>query len=339
MRLRYLVGLSVLAIATQVSAADVTDQLNIQTGHAVLIVSGVAPQQVAEQVKDALTQFAIPANLNFHPLPSPLPNRPGSPQEKSVLISGSPATDYDCNGAYAEITKTPPPVQNAFYYNRELLHSCLYAFNGGVKVAIIFHVIKKTESITGSIFNGITTAIRGSDGERITNQLQENINEIRKNLPSVLVERIEAPGMPVQEPDKEAVARLISPPLQANAPTQSNKKTEPVATTKTAAPTASQSSNGLDLSFVGARKELTAMGFKFYDQDQFVDSARRNDYLTVRLFLAAGAIHPGGVDSKGQTALSFAKNNSEMKAILTIFADAEKAGNYPGDIANAVLFQ
>lgn len=339
MRIQTIAGVTALLITAQVSAADVTDQINIQTGRAVLVVPDVAPQQVAEQVRDALTQFAIPANLNFHPMTSPLPSRPSAPKEKSVVISGTPATDYDCNNSYAEITKTPPPVQNAFYYNRELLHSCLFAFNGGVKIEIIFHVIRKTESITGSIFNGITKAIRGSDGDRITSQLKENINDIRKNLPSILVDRIEVPGMPIQEPDKEAVSKLIPPlsPVEDNVP-KNDKKTI-AENIKTPTPSTLKRSNEIDLSYVGARKELTAMGFKFYDQDQFVDAARRNDYLTVRLFLAAGAIHPSGVDSKGNTALSFAKNNSEMKTILTIFATAEKDGSYPGNIADMVLTQ
>jgi hypothetical protein len=93
------------------------------------------------------------------------------------------------------------------------------------------------------------------------------------------------------------------------------------------------------MSLAGSRKELASMGFKFFDQDQFVDAARRNDFLTVRLFLAAGGIRPGAPDSKGQTALSFAKENTEMKMFLAIFVEAEKQGQYPGNIGEAVLAQ
>jgi len=337
MRIALVMSMATLMTTAQAAMADVTDQMNIQTGRAVLVVPGIAPQQVAEQVKDALTQFAIPASLNFRPFPSPLPSRPSASKEKSVVISGTPATDYDCNDAYAEITKTPPPVQNALYYNRELLRSCLFAFNGGVRIEIFFHTIKKTESITGSIFNSITKAIRGSDGERITNQLNDNINEIKKNIPSVLIERVEVPGMPVLEPDKEAVARLIPSSSKIEGQVQANDN-KPNSTKKPPSANPKQTnSSEIDLSFVGARKELTAMGFKFYDQDQFVEAARRNDYLTVRLFLAAAAISPGGADSKGQTALSFAKERTEMKTILNIFVAAEKSGSYPGNIAEMVL--
>lgn len=336
-----LLGSSVLL--SHVQASDIRDQLNIQTGKAVLVITDVTPQQAAEQIKDAITQFAIPTSLNYHPIPSPLPIRPGSPTEKQVVIQGVPATDYVCDGSYAEITKTPPPVQNAFYFNREALRTCLYAFQGGVKVEMLLHIMRKTESLTGGLFNGITKVIRGSDGERITDQLKENIEEIKKNLPTTLVARIESPGLPIAEPDKEAVAKIIpaftNEELAAQAqqrmvPVAMTPLTQPQPQTKTSPP---QSSEGIDLSLVGARKELTAMGFKFYDQDQFVDAARRNDFLTVRLFLAASAIRPGAPDSKGETALSFAKDDLEMKLFLTAFVEAEKQGKYPGNISNAVL--
>ena len=147
------------AIISQAAAKDLRDQLNIQTGKAVLVIPGVEPQLAAEQVKDAITQFAIPTSLNFHPLPPHMPAVPDSPSEKQVIISGAPATDFVCDNSYAEITKTPPPVQNAFYFNREALRACLYAFQGGVKVEMIFHVMHKSESITGGLFNGIAKGI------------------------------------------------------------------------------------------------------------------------------------------------------------------------------------
>jgi hypothetical protein len=328
------------AFLSQSHAKDIRDQLNIQTGRAVLFVSGTTPQQAAEQVKEAVTQFAIPTSLNFHTLPSPLPARPASLVEKQVIIDGARATDYVCDGSYAEVTKTPPPVQNALYFNREALRACMYAFEGGVKVEMIFHVMRKTESMTGGLFGGITKAIRGSDGERIASQLKENIAAIRKNLPGTLVARIEAPGLAVEEPDRDAVAKLVPPPTQAELAAQV-QPAAPAPVPAAAAPVrqkeAAEPAGGVDLSYAGSRKELASMGFKFFDQDQFVDAARRQDFLTVRLFLAAGAIHPGAPDSKGQTALSFAKDNTEMKMFLTLFVEAEKQGQYPGKVGEAVF--
>lgn len=339
----FLLGLATCAVHAQ--AKDLRDQLNVQTGKTVLVVSGVTPQQVAEQVKGAVTQFAIPASLNFNPLPSPLPARPGSPVAKQVLVQGSPATEFSCDGAYAEITKTPPAVENALYFNREVMRSCLYAFEGGVKIDMIFHVIRRTESLTGGLFGGITKAIRGSDGERIAAQMKENIAEIRKKLPGTLVASIEAPGLALEEPDKEAVARLIPPATGAELAAQAARAV-PVAPASAPAPAPAPApvaaapatpAGGIDLTLVGARKELTAMGFKFHDQDQFVDAARRNDFLTVRLFLAAAGIRPGAADSKGDTALSFAKEKTEMKFWLNLFVEAEKQGDYPGNISEAVF--
>lgn len=337
MKRTFLIFLGSAAWLLQAQAKDIRDELNIQTGKAVLVIPGATPQQAAEEVKDAITQFAIPTSLNYHTIPTPLPARPGSPTEQRVVIRGTPAADYACTGAYAEIVKTPPPVQNAFYFNQEALRSCLYAFQGGVKVEMIFHVMRKTESLTGGLFNGITKAIRGTDGERIAGQMKENIDKIKKNLPTTLVARIDAPGLAAEEPDKVAVEKLIPPVAEAEVPAQAAPSLPAAVAQPQAKPAAPQPANGVDLSLVGARKELTAMGFKFHDQDQFVDAARRNDFLTVRLFLAAAGIRPGAPDSKGETALSFAKDNTEMKFFLKLFVEAEKQGQYPGNIGELVL--
>lgn len=333
MKLSYFGGIVCLCMSCNTYAADIRDQLNIQTGKAELVIPNMQPQDVANQVKDALSQFAIPANLNFRTLPSEIPARPDEPTAKQIYIQGAPAIEYQCRTAYAEITKRPPPVKNAFYYNVEGLQACLYAFQKGVKVYLIFTVARKTESLTSGLFNGIAKAIRGDDGERITGQLNENIESIRKNIQSLLVERLEAPGKPVEEPDKAAVAALI--PVKAEVVVSPPQSVTQAAPAQTSVPVEKPAS--VDLSFVGARKELTAMGFKFYDQDQFVDAVRRNDFLTLRLFLAAGAIRPGAPDSKGETALALAQKNLEMKIWLNAFVEAEKAGKYPGDISSAVI--
>ncbi|XLZ71139.1 hypothetical protein ABT364_04005 [Massilia sp. SR12] len=341
---RPLLFLAAAAMLSQAAAKDLRDEMNIQTGKATLVIPDIAPQQAAEQIKSALSQFAIPTSLNFHTLPAPIPARPRSATEKQVLIQGAPATDYVCDGSFAEITKTPPPVQNALYFNREALRACLFAYQGGVKVDMIFHVMRKTESLTGGLFNGITKAIRGNDGERITGQLKVSIEDIRKKLAGTLVARIEAPGMQVEEPDRDAVARLLPPltPAELAAEQSAERaaaaaKAPPTVAAPAPQPAQRNIDGGVDLSLVGARKELTAMGFKFFDQDQFVDAARRDDLVSVRLFLAAGAIRPGGADSKGETALAVAKGSGELKMMLTIFAEAEKQGQYPGKIGEAVF--
>lgn len=323
---------------TNTFAKDLRDELVLKTGRATLVIPGATPQHAAEQVKDAVTQFGIPTSLNYHTIPSTLPLRPGSPIEQQVMAGGIPATDYACTGAFAQIAKTPPPVQNALYFNRETLRACLYAFQGGVKVELIFNVIRKTESLTGGIFGGITKAIRGNDGERITSQLKEEIKRIKKNLPDTLVARIDVPGVPADEPDKLAAEKVIPPLIETELAAQT-QHTAPSLAAQPASKATVQSSpaRGIDLSLVGARKELTSMGFKFFDQDQFVDAARRNDFLTVRLFLAAAAISPNKPDSRGETALSFAKDNTEMKFFLTTFAEAEKEGLYPGKIGEMVF--
>lgn len=53
---------------------------------------------------------------------------------------------------------------------------------------------------------------------------------------------------------------------------------------------------------LAARKELTAMGLKYFDQAEYEAAVRRNDQLAIALFVRAGAVKPdaggppGGID-------------------------------------------
>lgn len=290
-------GALFLSLTSQVSLADMRDQISIQTGKAELVIPGLSPQEAANQIKDALTQFAIPAHLNYRTLPSVTPARPDEPVSKQVFILGAPAIEYHCKTAYAEITKRPPPVKNAFYFVIENLQACLYSFQKGVKVYLIFTVGKKSESLTSGLFDGISKAIRGSDGERITGQLNENISAIRKNIPNLLVEKLEAPGMPVQEPDKAAVASLIP------------AKTETVAPPLSAMPAGSPPQPVVNAQQVKieARKNLSAMGLVYHSQEQFVAAIRRKDDVAVQLFLDGEGIDPVAKEKNGKSPLEIAE--------------------------------
>jgi twitching motility two-component system response regulator PilH len=57
-------------------------------------------------------------------------------------------------------------------------------------------------------------------------------------------------------------------------------------------------------SMLAARKELTAMGLKYFEQAEYDAAVRRNDQLAVALFVRAGAIRPGA--RKGAAAVDLA---------------------------------
>lgn len=308
-----------LCLSYQTQAADIRDQLNVQTGKAELVIPDMQPQDAANKIKDALSQFAIPANLNFRTLPSDIPARPDEPVAKQTYVQGAPAIDYQCPTAYAEITKRPPPVKNAFYYNAEMLQACLYSFQKGVKVYLIFTVATKTESLTSGLFNGITKAIRGTDGERITRQLNENIADIKKNIPSLLVEKLEAPGMPFQEPDKEAVAALI-PAKTVVSPQQ--------VTALAPAPSSAPANNNQVK--VDARKNLTAMGMTYHSQEQFLAAVRRKDDVAVQLYLDGGGIDPNAREKNGKTPVEIAQEVGAVEVAKIISEKINKpATNTP----------
>lgn len=58
-----------------------------------------------------------------------------------------------------------------------------------------------------------------------------------------------------------------------------------------------------------ARKDLTAMGLKYYDQDQFFDAAKRGDLLATELFIAAQGVDLNARAWSGRSALDMARDN------------------------------
>lgn len=67
-----------------------------------------------------------------------------------------------------------------------------------------------------------------------------------------------------------------------------------------------------------ARKDLTAMGLKYYDPGQFLDAVRRDDALAVELYLAGKGVNASVKGSDGRTALDIAKanGNDRLAALL-----------------------
>lgn len=284
-------------------AADIRDQWDIQISKAELVFPGTPPQDAANGIKDALSQFAIPANLSYRAMPSTPPARPGAPKLKQM--SGAvPSPEYLCEDAYAEIYKKPPPVKNAFAFIAEGHQVCLYSFAQGVKAYVVYYSIKRTESLTSGLFNGITKAIRGSDEDRAAGQLKENIDAIRTKLPKLLVERIDIPGRPQETPDLQAVTALIPPAPEATATVAASPTTAAVGTPLQAK--------------VEARKNLTAMGMTYHSQPQFMDAIRRKDDVAVQLFIDGGGINLDAIDGSGKTALQIAQaqGTPEIVALL-----------------------
>ena len=58
-----------------------------------------------------------------------------------------------------------------------------------------------------------------------------------------------------------------------------------------------------------ARKDLNAMGLRYYDDKQFLDAVKRNDDLAVELFVAGRGVNLAGRDADGRSALEIARDN------------------------------
>lgn len=58
-----------------------------------------------------------------------------------------------------------------------------------------------------------------------------------------------------------------------------------------------------------ARKDLTAMGLRYYDSAQFLDSVKRDDELAVELYLLGGGVDVAGKGRDGRGAVDIARAN------------------------------
>ncbi len=284
-------------------AQDVRDQTSLVTGKAELVFADANPQDVATRVKEAISQFAIPSNLNFRSLPSDVSPWPDQPSIKQIFFRGASLVEYQCPTAYAEVTKSPPPVSNAFFFVKEFTQVCFYSFQRGVKAYVMFNRIKRTESLTAGLFSGIANATQGTDEERITKQLQETIDTIKKQIPSTLVARIEVPGTPLQEPDKTVVAALI--PAKPAVVVTATMASGQLAVQPTAMPIPTPAASAQQVK-VEARKNLNAMGMTYHSHEQFLAAIRRKDDVAVQLFMDGGGIDLNQKDTAGRTPLELA---------------------------------
>ena len=67
-----------------------------------------------------------------------------------------------------------------------------------------------------------------------------------------------------------------------------------------------------------ARKDLTAMGLKYHDPNEFLAAVERDDALAVELFIEGRGVNLGAKDGNGRTAVEIAraKGNQPMAQLL-----------------------
>ena len=67
-----------------------------------------------------------------------------------------------------------------------------------------------------------------------------------------------------------------------------------------------------------ARKDLTAMGLRYHDPNDFLDAVKRDDALAVELFIAGRGVNPASKDARGQSALEIARarGNTQVAELL-----------------------
>jgi hypothetical protein len=69
---------------------------------------------------------------------------------------------------------------------------------------------------------------------------------------------------------------------------------------------------------IQARKDLTAMGLKYHDANEFLETVKRDDALAVELFIEGRGVNVGAKDKDGRSALDIARarGNEPMVQLL-----------------------
>jgi hypothetical protein len=69
---------------------------------------------------------------------------------------------------------------------------------------------------------------------------------------------------------------------------------------------------------IQARKDLTAMGLKYHDPNDFLEAVKRDDALAVELFIEGRGVNLGAKDAQGRSALDIARGrgNQPMAQLL-----------------------
>ena len=62
-----------------------------------------------------------------------------------------------------------------------------------------------------------------------------------------------------------------------------------------------------------ARKDLTALGLRYYDEGQYLDAVKRNDQLATELFIAGRGVNLDAHTWTGRSALDIARDNGNSQ--------------------------
>lgn len=66
---------------------------------------------------------------------------------------------------------------------------------------------------------------------------------------------------------------------------------------------------------IQARKDLAAMGLRYYDPAQFLEAVRRDDVLAVELYIRGRGLNIATRDAEGRNALEIARQNGNRQMI------------------------
>lgn len=309
-------------------------------------------ETIEAAVLDALKLYARNARFQQGISPSPYPAAPAN-MTIGRRPQGGPMPE--CAGELFSIDGFDTSM--AKYGESTYHRACLFPYQGGYRVNYfaIFGMQSGAgnknpnvlaamlgRAMAGAVGLGNSSNFINKTLERMENNLKEQGMEARlvQLHPKELEGRVvvaddlptpaeaAAPAQPVVQPAAQPVQQITAPQMvpmgrgglvQQNLPPELAQMREVALRERQAAvvPPAPKPATPETMSASDARKELTAMGLQYYNQEQFIAAIRRGDSLAVDLYLTGGGIDlNAGAAGKTPLAIADATNQTTIASML-----------------------
>jgi hypothetical protein len=279
---------------------------------AVFDVRPAATDQAAiqEAVAAAFRERFDKVKINQGMAPYPLPAAPGRMIFNQVATRWGTISSPTCPGSTSTIIATDSSMMQ--YGEMSVIQACVFPYHDGIRVNFYSVFIQATGGADTNILGAMlgrmfTKAVGLGDSSKF---IDMTVDSIEQRLQAI------AP----------ATALVDLQPAREGKKIAADPAGKTIETANIAAPSGASGASATftlqTMDALAARKELTAMGLTYHNQDQFIAAIRRNDKIACELFLKSGAVDINTPDRMGSTAM-MASKNAEITEMLKRYASAK----------------
>jgi hypothetical protein len=302
--------------------------------------ANTSPQLLESAVADAFrvhfNDISVQQHMPAYPLPNGAPRMGFSRQNSAIGMIDVPS----CEGALSVIVSLDKSMVK--YGEYSVLQACVFGYRHGYRVNVYALFGQKSgassiASLSGTLGRMITNSVGLGDSSKF---IVETIDDIEKRLAAITpqVARVEQfplqadkavaadPAGALSPQESEALQRqpdgaradAAAPSLPPEVAAQLRAATAMLQQRRGELAPAPVQQQGRTDPQVQARKDLSAMGLSYFNQEQFVEAVKRDDKVACELFLTGGAVSASKKGRDGLTPIQLAKT-PELVELLKRF--------------------